>query len=369
MRVAFHAPLKPPHHPTPSGDRLMARALIGLLEDLGHSVILASGLRTYLRDPDDSATAVSIAEAARTEVARLAAEWRRGGAPDLWISYHPYYKSPDLIGPVLSRRFGLPYVTVESSCSARRDIGLWRGQQDLVRAGLRQAAVNICLTARDRDGIVAEYPGARVAMLPPFIDAAAFGPPRSPAKPGAPVRLATVAMMRTGDKMDSYRLLADAVAALPVSLAWRLTIVGDGPARDEVRTLFAPVPPGRLTWAGALDRAAVAQTLAMSDILVWPGSGEAYGIAYLEAQASGLPVVAMRVAGVPEVVADGETGLLSDPGDADALAASVVRLASDPALRARMGAAATARVALRHSLTAAAVRLRAILDALPERAR
>ena len=66
----------------------------------------------------------------------------------------------------------------------------------------------------------------------------------------------------------------------------------------------------------------VARQLATSDIFVWPGTGEAYGIAYLEAQASGLPVVAQATAGVPTVVRHGVTGLLTAPQDDAAFAAA-----------------------------------------------
>ena len=74
-------------------------------------------------------------------------EWSNGRAPDLWFCYHPYYKAPDLIGPALSRQFGLAYVTAEASYSARRNIGAWADSQALVADAVRQAAVNICFTA------------------------------------------------------------------------------------------------------------------------------------------------------------------------------------------------------------------------------
>jgi glycosyltransferase involved in cell wall biosynthesis len=363
MRIAFHAPLKPPGHPVPSGDRLMARQLLAALRSAGHDVTVATELRTFLRDPDDHAAAAVIARDAGAELDRLAAAWTVVGAPDLWFCYHPYYKSPDRIGPGLCRRFGLPYVTAESSYSARRNIGLWMAQQDMVRAGLAQAAMNICLTDRDRAGILAAVPGARTAMLFPFVDPEPFRPAAA-AGSGQPLRLATIAMMRPGDKLDSYRLLAATLAALPADLDWRIAIAGDGPARGEVATLLAPLPAGRVHLLGALDRAGIAGLLANADLHLWPGAGEAYGLAYLEAAAAALPSVAMQTAGVPAVVTDGVTGLLCPPGDAAALAAAVTRLARDPSLRAQMAAAARARVVERHSPAAAAATLAALLAPL-----
>jgi glycosyltransferase involved in cell wall biosynthesis len=353
MRVALYAPLKAPGHPVPSGDRLMARQIVAALERAGHGVAVASPLRAYLRDPGDTSGLAWLRGAAAAEGARLAQDWRAAGAPDVWLCYHPYYKAPDLIGPDLCARFGVPYVTVETSYSARRNVGVWDWLQGQVLRGAQWAAVNICLTARDEAGLQAADARIRTARLAPFIDLPG-APPATP-EPG---HLVTVAMMRPGDKMDSYRHLAAALTLLPGDL--RLSVAGDGAMGAEVRALFAPFGP-RVRFLGQLDPAGVADLLARGAVYVWPGCAEAYGLAYLEAQAAGLPVVAFRTAGVPEVVADGETGLLTDPGDAAAYATAVARLLSDDNFRARMGQAARDRVAAHHSLPAAAAALDAIL--------
>jgi glycosyltransferase involved in cell wall biosynthesis len=77
---------------------------------------------------------------------------------------------------------------------------------------------------------------------------------------------------------------------------------------------------------------------------------EGLGVAALEAMAAARPVVASRVGGLAEVVVDGETGALVPPGDAEALARALGRLAADPSLRARLGAAGHARVVARHTM-------------------
>ena len=74
------------------------------------------------------------------------------------------------------------------------------------------------------------------------------------------------------------------------------------------------------------------------------GDGEGNPVAVMEAQLSGLPVVATRHAGIPEVVRDGETGLLLSEGDVDGMAAAMRRLVLEPALAARLGAAGQQRV-------------------------
>ncbi|MEI4471241.1 glycosyltransferase family 4 protein [Frigidibacter sp. MR17.24] len=358
LRIAFYAPLKSPRHPVPSGDRLMARLLFAALERAGHEVTLVSELRAFLRDPGDRAAHDALIADAAAERARIAALWARAGAPDAFFCYHPYYKSPDLIGPPLARAAGIPWISAEASVSARRDRGLWQGTQDAMRAALAGAAVNLCLTRRDLAGLRAALPDARLAPLAPFIAL-----PVPPAVTGAraATRIVTVAMMRAGDKLDSYRALAETLRRLPAGCDWQLSVAGDGPARDAVRALFADLPPARIDWRGELDAAAVARLLQEGAVYLWPGCGEAYGLAYLEAQAAGLPVVAWATAGVPEVVAAGETGILTAEGDHDGLAQAVARLLGDADLRERMGAAAQARVRAHHALPAAAARLDALL--------
>ena len=84
------------------------------------------------------------------------------------------------------------------------------------------------------------------------------------------------------------------------------SVIGDGPQRAEVQAMFARPASGVASHGWASKPAPqIAATLALASAYIWPGCGEAYGLAYLEAQAAGVPVIAQRIAGVPEVVADG----------------------------------------------------------------
>ncbi|WP_197433925.1 glycosyltransferase family 4 protein [Agrobacterium vitis] len=356
MKIGFYAPLKSPDHPVPSGDRLMARLLLRALRLAGHDVTVVSDLRSFHATPET--VLPDLAQAAQEEIERLAGLYQRQGKPDLWLCYHPYYKAPDLIGPPLCRRFAIPYVTAEASYSQRRNLGIWAGFQDMLLDTVRTAAVNLCLTARDMQGLQAAVPQARLARLTPFIDAQAFL-----ARPQQPEQhvLATVAMMRPGDKMSSYGALAKALALLP-DIAWRLKVVGDGPCGGEVRALFSGFPPDQVEFLGEQPPEAVAEILSSASVYVWPGHGEAYGLAYLEAQAAGLPVVAEAVAGVPEVVSPGVTGFLTPPGDASAYAKAIATLLTDASQRQTMAQAARQMVAQDRSIEAASARLSALLE-------
>ena len=81
------------------------------------------------------------------------------------------------------------------------------------------------------------------------------------------------------------------------------------------------------------------------DLFAFPGFEESLGMVYLEAQSCGVPVVAMADGGIPEVVANGETGLLTEEGDVDGQAAALVRMATTPGLIDRMGQAMAKHVA------------------------
>ncbi len=308
----------------------MARQFVRILGEAGHSVEIASQLRSFHAAPET--VLPDLEAAANAEIDRLTRAWEADGPPDLWFCYHPYYKAPDLIGPVLARRFSLPYVTAEASYSARRNIGWWARHQEALKSLVERAALNICLTARDEAGLAAAAPEARLARIAPFIDAELANITAAP-EAG---RLVTVAMMRAGDKMQSYAALAEALQRVR-SDAWRLAVIGDGPERNKVRQLFALLPQERIEWIGELPREGVMEQLARASVFVWPGYGEAYGLAYLEAQAAGLPVIAHETAGVPEVVVDGRTGILTPAGDVDALAGAIDRLLQDFELRRSLG--------------------------------
>ena len=178
------------------------------------------------------------------------------------------------------------------------------------------------------------------------------------------MRLIAVAMLRKGDKSASFHMLAEALALID-DLKWQLTIVGGGPARDAVKAMFKGLGADRVVWLGELAPEKIAQHLHGADLYVWPGCGEAYGLAYLEAQAAGLPVIAQETAGVPEVVRSGSTGLLTREGDVAQFAHAIRRLIADRDKRRRMAAAAREFVRNDRSLVQAKERLAALLERLP----
>jgi len=350
-RIAFYAPMKAPDHPMPSGDRHIARLTLAALARAGFAPDCVSRLRT-LEMAGDATAQARLRAAAEAEAARLIAGLG-SDPPALWFTYHCYYKAPDLIGPPVAEALGIPYAISEASISARRHAGPWAGFAALSDAAIARAGRLFWTTARDRPALEAAGHTARLVHLPAFVDP---GPAPATRPAGTPLRLLTVAMMRPGDKLESYRRLAAALALLPGD--WRLTVIGHGAAEPEVRRLLVPFA-GRLTWIGDIDDSArVRPHYEAADLLVWPGVNEGVGMAWLEAQAASLPVVAEDGPAARALIGG---GLLAPPDDARAFAEAIRQAAAD---RARLAARARAHVEAHHSLDAAAAILRMHLTEL-----
>ena len=140
MRIAFYAPMKPPDHPAPSGDRRMARLLMEALALAGHEVHLASRLRSWRRRPDPASDAELIAAAAEKAMGLTGRYEEEDARPDLWFTYHLYYKAPDYLGPPIARSLGIPYVVAEASVAGKRAGGPWDRGHHAVLAALARAA-------------------------------------------------------------------------------------------------------------------------------------------------------------------------------------------------------------------------------------
>lgn len=179
-----------------------------------------------------------------------------------------------------------------------------------------------------------------VHVIPNFVDVDRFAPrARDPDARGSASRSPFTAIhvsnfrpvKRAGDAVRAF-------AVLPAELPARLVMIGDGPERPAVEALVRRLRLGeRVRFLGV--RHDVARYLARADAAIVPSGAESFGLSALEAQAVGLPVVATRVGGLPDVVRDGETGLLADVGDVQTLGTHLLCLARNPELRARLGAA------------------------------
>jgi glycosyltransferase involved in cell wall biosynthesis len=367
MKVAFYAPLKPPDHANPSGDRLIAGLLLEALARSGHQPVLLSRFRSWegRGDAVRQERLRRVGERLGRRLLRRLFALEPASRPRCWFTYHLYHKAPDWIGPLVSRSLDIPYVVAEASVAEKQRDGPWREGFAAASAAISGADLVIALNTTDLPGVaslMAEH--ARLVHLPPFLDLAAFearsGREQTKARladrlrlPLEPPWLVTVAMMRVGNKLDSYRALARALDTC-LHRPWHLIIVGDGTVRTEVEAAFSGRLAGRVTFAGRYAHAELPELLSACDLYVWPALAEPLGMSMLEAQAAGLPVVAGDSGGVSDIVREGETGRLVPPGDVDSFADAVIALLNDAATRFAMGKRARQRATEIHDLDSAA---------------
>jgi len=344
MNVAFYCPFKPLDHPRPSGDQTTALGLAAHLRERGHGVEAPSRFR-----------ARHLASRPWLWPAALWEAWRAGrGSADVWLTHHAYYKSPDVIGPWASRRMGVPYAVFQGIYSTKRRKSLaTRLGFELNRRSLLAADVVFSNRRLDVENLRRLLPEDRIAYVAPGIDPEAF---RRDPDAGAALRsdlnagkrpvIACVAMMRDDVKAQGLRYLITRLARLERDFL--LLLAGDGEARPELTALAREHLPGRAAFLGQVERGGLGRVYSAADLFVFPGIRESLGMVYLEAQAAGLPVVAFDNGGIPEVVAAGETGLLTPPFEDAAFLGAVSRLLDDAPLRQAMGSAAQRHVRERH---------------------
>lgn len=174
--------------------------------------------------------------------------------------------------------------------------------------------------------------------------------------------------------VKGFEYLVEALAKARVARPeLRLVLVGDGDLREQlgVRARSFGIADS-VVFAGMVERDEIPIYLGVADIVVVPSvhyGGYVDGLpnVALEAMAAGKPLVATRVGGLPELVRDGETGLLVDEKDADELADAIVELAGDPAVRARMGDSGRALIRDSLSWESVAGRYEAVYERVVER--
>ena len=377
-KLAFYAPLKSPRHPVPSGDRRMARQLINVLERQGRGVDLASHLRSFDRDGDVNRQK-RIRAIGHKMARKLAARYSSLPAaerPEAWVTYHAYHKSPDWLGPVVRAALDIPYLLIEASFAPKQADGPWDLGHRATERAIKQADVVLAITEVDHLGLAPLIRApSQLQRFPPFLDHELYA--RASAQrdahrralaerfhmdPSVPWLLA-VGMMRDDVKRQSYELLAEALRHI-VDRSWQILVVGDGEVLPIVERHLLALGSERVRMAGILGETELAACYAAADVYAWPAVREAYGLAMLEAQASGLPVVAGREGGVADVVRDTKTGLLTLPRNPDAFALAVADLLDHPAKRRSMGRAAKEFVKCERSLDCASKRLdQALIDA------
>lgn len=215
-------------------------------------------------------------------------------------------------------------------------------QRHMVQFALRRADA-VCSTSEVMRAETGRYTDKPVAVTPFGVDTVRFVPAPRPADD----RVVFGIVKTMDDKygidvlLHAFRRYLDA-ASWELAARSELVVVGGGPKLDAYRALADSLGLSQsVRFTGRIPHAAVPATLAALDVFVVPSvlDSESFGVAAVEAQACGLPVLVSDCGGLPEVIRDGETGFVVPRRDPEALATRMLLLAGDPDLRARLGAA------------------------------
>jgi glycosyltransferase involved in cell wall biosynthesis len=346
VKIAFYCPNKPLLHPHPSGDLVIARGIAEELNRTGHTCREMATFRSrwFWKSP----------RGWRNALEGLRAAWKttRAFHPDVWLTYHTYYKSPDILGPLICTLQNIPYILFQPMYATK-----WRKRPE-TRPGftLNRIALRACRHAftnnqDDLEALLRVLPADKLTHLTPGIlpedfqrDEAAgralralYGIP-----PDTPLLL-SVARFRPGVKFESLVYLFNSLVLVrKMGQDFICLVAGDGAMEAELQMLAESALPRRVIFAGRVARGELHRFYSAADLFVFPGIGESLGMVFLEAQACGLPVVALNTGGIPQVVQAGRTGLLVPQDGGEAMARAIHSLLRDPKRRAAMAAAGPA---------------------------
>lgn len=302
-----------------------------------------SALRRFARDLVRDRTPNRIRRFGQACV--LAAELPPGAA---WLHAH-FIHTPASVAAYAARLTGLGW----STSAHAKDIWTapdWDLSEKLAEMAwvvtcTRNGFAHLKTLAGPRGKVHLSYHGLDLSRFPALATA---GSPRDGTDPADPVRLLSVG--RAVEKKGYDTLLA-ALALLPPALHWRLDHIGGGPDLPTLKAQAASLGlTPRVSWHGAQDQTAVLARYRSADAFVLAckiaADGDRDGLpnVLVEASSQSLPCLSTTISGVPELIRDGDTGLMVPPEDPAALAGALDRLIRDPGLRARLGRAASARV-------------------------
>jgi colanic acid/amylovoran biosynthesis glycosyltransferase len=323
-----------------------------------HAVMLARRPRRYLsvlRTVLGGAARLPAARALRelvvlVQAVPLAREAAREGVAHV----HAHFAShPATAAWIVHRLTGIPF----SFTAHANDLFV---APSLLCRKLADATAAVAVSDYNR-GLLEERCGAgRVELVHCGVDLSRFTW-RDPAQRDPDVAICVASL----SAKKGHAVLLDAFSRLAARRpALVLELVGDGPERERIVRLARELGLSeRVRLLGALPRQEVRARLARAALFALPsirlpsGRMEGIPVALMEAMASGVPVVSTRLSGVPELVRDGETGLLVEPGDAAGLAEAMAALIDDDELAGRLARNARQRVEDAFSLSRESARL------------
>ncbi|MEY8144798.1 glycosyltransferase family 4 protein, partial [Falsihalocynthiibacter sp. CO-5D18] len=163
-------------------------------------------------------------------------------------------------------------------------------------------------------------------------------------------------------------VLLRALTLLDPHLNWHLTVIGGGPEADRLKALALSLPSDRVSFSGPATNEEVRVAMIGADLVVAPsiigkdGRSEGIPVVLIEAMAAARPVISSRLSGIPELVKDGETGFLIEPGDVVKLAEQIMRVAENYSLAVEISQAGRQLVIREFDIEKTAANLLALIE-------
>lgn len=268
--------------------------------------------------------------------------------PRIDFLYVHFLHTPASVARYTALLTGLPW----AASAHARDI--WTSPAWEKREKLAELEWLVTCTAVGADHLASLAPPGRVSLVYHGLDLARFAPaPHRDLGPDGDDAERPVVILSVGRLVakKGYDDLLEALARLPAGLAWRFVHIGGGPLKDDLSAQAARLGlTDRIDWRGAQAQGEVLAALRRADLFVLAsredGDGDRDGLpnVLMEAQSQALACLATRFSGIPELIRDGETGVLVPPGDPAALAQALAGLIADPARRLALGRAGERRV-------------------------
>jgi L-malate glycosyltransferase len=280
---------------------------------------------------------------------------------------HVHYAVPNAVSAVLARSILAPRPLPVVTTLHGTDITLVGNDPSFLettRWGIEQSDA-VTAVSRSLEQATREKLGVRkaIAVVPNFIDPGRYERLRGTLCARRWAREGELLLVHISNFRPVKRVqdVVEVFHRLRGSYPVRLLMVGDGPERPRIEQRCREHGScGEITFIGSLPL--VEEVLVGADLLLLPSESESFGLVALEALSCEVPVIATRVGGLPEVVADGECGFLLPVGDVEGMAAAAARLLNDPAPRQRFGAAGRVRAVERFSIATVLGRYREVYE-------
>jgi N-acetyl-alpha-D-glucosaminyl L-malate synthase BshA len=261
---------------------------------------------------------------------------------------HVHYAIPHATSAWIAQEMlgddGLPVVTTLHGTDITL-VGLHPSFQPITRFSILRSTGITAVSDYLRDETVRDFgvPAERIEVIPNFIDTEFYDPEKQPCYRSTLAEEGEKIVMHVSNFRPVKRVVdvVEVFARIAAKVPSRLIMVGDGPERpraaDRAKELGVA---DRVVFLGKHD--SVEELLPCADLFLLPSGSESFGLAALEAMASGVPVVAALIGGVPELMPHGEAGYLCPVGDVDGMAEGALEILSDPDLQRTFGDAGRA---------------------------